>query len=297
MQSEKDLRIWENHMAGWGRVTGEDAADYLQSQFSNNLHRSEKNPVTYGLFLGLKGKVRADAFVCQRGSECFDVISYHITSENLERLLVENVIADEVYFEKQDLGKWVVIAGVNELNNGHKFSSKGCFSDTSGCLSFHGRWISEEHYDVLVPSSFIFELEGTLQNFEKLDFLRIHSGNPSIPTDIGPGDLPQEGGLEHDAVSFNKGCYLGQEVMARLKAMGRVQRRLFRVEGRGEVPVYGDAILCGDDDAGEVRSSCRVSHLNKWIAIVMLRRRFAEKAASESWFLKDGSGLKITDII
>ena len=81
MQSEKDLRIWENHMAGWVRVTGEDAADYLQSQFSNNLHRSEKNPVTYGLFLGLKGKVRADAFVCQRGSECFDVISYHITSE------------------------------------------------------------------------------------------------------------------------------------------------------------------------------------------------------------------------
>lgn len=297
MQSKKDLRIWESHMAGWVRVTGEDAADYLQSQFSNDLHRPEKNPVTYGLFLGLKGKVRADAFVCQRGPECFEVISYHSTSENLEILLEENVIADEVYFEKQDFAKWVVIAGGNGWENGPEFPLKGCFSDTGGFLSFHGRWMSEEHFDVLVPSCFVSEWENVFYSFEKLKHLRVQSGRPSVPTDVGLGDLPQEGGLEHDAVSFNKGCYLGQEVMARLKAMGRVQRRLFRAEGSGSAPAYGDTILCGEDVAGEVRSSSGFPNLNGWIAIVMLRRRFAEMAESGPWYLKDGSGLTITDII
>ena len=284
-------------MAGWVRVTGEDAADYLQSQFSNDLHRPEKNPVTYGLFLGLKGKVRADAFVCQRGPECFEVISYHSTSENLEILLEENVIADEVYFEKQDFAKWVVIAGGNGWENGPEFPLEGCFSDTRGFFSFHGRWMSEEHFDVLVPSCFVSEWENVFYSFEKLKHLRVQSGRPSVPTDVGLGDLPQEGGLEHDAVSFNKGCYLGQEVMARLKAMGRVQRRLFRAEGSGAAPAYGDTILCGEDVAGEVRSSSGFPNLNGWIAIVMLRRRFAEMAESGPWYLKDGSGLTITDII
>ena len=63
--------------------------------------------------------------------------------------------------------------------------------------------------------------------------------------------------------------------MARLKAMGRVQRRLFRAEGSGSAPAYGDTILCGEDVAGEVRSSSGFPNLNGWIAIVMLRRRFA----------------------
>ena len=45
---------------------------------------------------------------------------------------------------------------------------------------------------------------------------RIDRGRPSVPEEIGAADMPGEGGLEHDAISFTKGCYLGQEVVARM---------------------------------------------------------------------------------
>ena len=63
-----------------------------------------------------------------------------------------------------------------------------------------------------------------------LELMRIRAGLVAIPREIGPNELPQEGGLEENFVDFDKGCYLGQEVMARLHAMGKARRRA--------VPVY-----------------------------------------------------------
>ena len=83
---------------------------------------------------------------------------------------------------------------------------------------------------------------------------RVAASRPAVPRDIGPDELPQEGGLEVDAVAFNKGCYLGQEVMARLHAMGRVRRRLLRVRGVGALPAAGQALFDGERRVGEVRS-------------------------------------------
>ncbi len=75
---------------------------------------------------------------------------------------------------------------------------------------------------------------------------------PRVPQDVGPGDLPQEGGLERDAVCFTKGCFLGQEVMARLRSMGRLRRRLMRVRGEGALSgglpaaLYREGVRCGE---------------------------------------------------
>jgi folate-binding protein YgfZ len=75
-----------------------------------------------------------------------------------------------------------------------------------------------------------------------------------VPADIGPGELPNEGGLESVAISYNKGCYLGQEVMARLKSMGQVRRRLLRVKGDGPAPTSPAPIFQGDRRIGELRT-------------------------------------------
>lgn len=76
-----------------------------------------------------------------------------------------------------------------------------------------------------------------------------------MPDDIGPADLPNEGGLESQAISYSKGCYLGQEVMARIKTMGRVRRNLIRVSGRGSPPAVPAALWRGDRREGELRSA------------------------------------------
>ncbi|HEX7632355.1 MAG TPA: folate-binding protein, partial [Lacunisphaera sp.] len=71
---------------------------------------------------------------------------------------------------------------------------------------------------------------------------------------IGSGDLPNEAGLESVAISYTKGCYLGQEVMARLKNLGQVRRRLHVVHGRGTPPRPRTALYQGDKKVGEIRS-------------------------------------------
>ena len=84
---------------------------------------------------------------------------------------------------------------------------------------------------------------------------RITRGGISVPRELGPGDLPQEAGFDEFAVSFTKGCYIGQEVMARLKSMGRVRRGLIRVSGEGAAPDVPAELFAGERRVGELRSS------------------------------------------
>lgn len=102
----------------------------------------------------------------------------------------------------------------------------------------------------------------------ELEFARISAGIPVVPVDLGSGDLPNEGGLEDSALSYTKGCYLGQEVMARLKNLGQVRRRIQVVRGRGPVPIARMALYQGEKKVGEVRSVA--SRGEAFVAMVML---------------------------
>ena len=109
---------------------------------------------------------------------------------------------------------------------------------------------------------------GTALGAEDMERRRIAAGIPAVPKDIGPGDLPNEGGLEAEAISYTKGCYLGQEVMARLKSMGQVRRRLLKVRGTGEIPPRPASLFQGDRRVGELRSAVRDGA--EWIGLAMV---------------------------
>lgn len=108
----------------------------------------------------------------------------------------------------------------------------------------------------------------------EIETMRICDAIPAVPIDIGPSDLPNEGGLEAEAISFTKGCYLGQEVMARLKSMGKVRRRLLRVRGGLDAnaawPTAPTAVLAGAKQIGELRSVARDENGRGWIGFAML---------------------------
>jgi hypothetical protein len=100
---------------------------------------------------------------------------------------------------------------------------------------------------------------------------------PAIPAEFGPGDLPQEAGLETVAISFTKGCYLGQEVMARLQAMGQVRRRLVRVAGLGLAPAAGVELLQAGRRVGELRAA---EHYGTgWLGLAMVNLLGLDRAA------------------
>ena len=102
--------------------------------------------------------------------------------------------------------------------------------------------------DVLVHGAMAVESD-------EVELARIRAGVPAIPVDLGPTDLPNEGGLEETAISYTKGCYLGQEVMARLKNLGQVRRRLHLVGGEGAPPPLATPLFQGLRKAGEIRSA------------------------------------------
>jgi folate-binding protein YgfZ len=126
---------------------------------------------------------------------------------------------------------------------------------------FHGRRSREVSIEWVFPTSRREAIQARLAGFRAISAdevarRRIEAGIPAVPADLGPGDLPNEGGLEADAISYTKGCYLGQEVMARLKTMGQVRRRLVRVAFAGEkTPALPTPVFLGARRVGELRSA------------------------------------------
>ena len=270
--------MWAGGVTGWVKVSGEDAFQYLQSQCSQDVQGALRGGAVYGLFLSLKGKVRADGFVIGLGENAFAVVSYHCDAGDLASLLEENVIADDVEFETVETGGNLVL--IDKVGQ----------EDFPGALVFPGRRMTVEHFDVLLPSG--AELPSGLLSQGELEKRRIRDGIISVPQDIGPDELPQEGGLEDVAVSFNKGCFLGQEVMARLKAMGKVQRRIYKVSGEGRVPDAGTMVQSAGKDSGVLKSVCPGDR-NSWQGLALLRRRHVEENADGDWCLVAGGNVEI----
>lgn len=117
--------------------------------------------------------------------------------------------------------------------------------------------------------------------WEALNTARIESGIPWFGIDMAGDNLLPETGLETAVVSGTKGCYLGQEVIARLGTYGSLNKKLMglRIEG-DTVPEAADAIISGDAEAGKVTSACWSLGLKQPIALGYLKRGYYETGKS-----------------
>jgi folate-binding protein YgfZ len=105
------------------------------------------------------------------------------------------------------------------------------------------------------------------------DVLRVEAGWPLFGTDITDDNLPQEIGRDAQAISFTKGCYLGQETIARIDAVGHVNRHLVGVRFAGsEIPAPGTQLFAADKEVGRVTSTVWSPKLAAPLAIAILKR-------------------------
>ncbi|MEE3369058.1 MAG: glycine cleavage T C-terminal barrel domain-containing protein [Planctomycetota bacterium] len=113
------------------------------------------------------------------------------------------------------------------------------------------------------------------------EVLRIESGWPQYGTDISEDNLPQEVGRDTTAINFNKGCYLGQETVARIDAVGHVNRRLVQIDCKSPSPVSAQAILTHDERAVGVVTSAGYSPKQQGaIALGYLQQTLAKPGQS-----------------
>lgn len=258
-------------------VTGEDALPFLQGQFTQELKSGAAMPVAYGLWLNQKGRVMGDSHILRVSPHELWLFSLGSPAAVLRERLEAYIIADDVNIDDQSAGwRGLLLAGeaarewlVREFGAAPE---PGSFVRAGDGFAFHGRRGIEDSIELLLPRS----VPGLPPSFstmepEQAERARILAGVPAVPRDVGPGDLPNEAGLEDEAISYTKGCYLGQEVMARLKAMGRVRRRLERVvAARGSVPPVPSALFQGDKVVGELRSVVPSGKGEGWAGLAML---------------------------
>ncbi|MEY4939613.1 MAG: hypothetical protein RIQ93_1348 [Verrucomicrobiota bacterium] len=195
----------------------------------------------------------ADSFIIPGDApDVFWIGSYFSPAAVIRERLESFLIADDVVVE-DCTHQWTAVSVLGAPLPPGKRPASG--------VSFPGRRSGEASVEYVFPLPEEAAVRALWAGVGEEDAIamtrrRITAGIPAVPIDIGASDLPNEAGLETDAISFTKGCYLGQEVMARLKSMGRVRRRLLRVRSsRESPPAPGTPLFSAGRPAGEMRSA------------------------------------------
>jgi folate-binding protein YgfZ len=236
---------------------GPDAVSFLQGLLSADL-TVEPGSVTRSFLLQPQGKVVALFWVLV-GSEEVGLLTDDVVAEEAIAALRRYRIRVKADFEADDRPVRVLLGE----------PGPSAWSDVDGVLradvSAHG-----EARSLLVGS----DLPVTVSS-QEWDARRIAVGEPVSGVDIGDQTIPQETGLVPETVSFTKGCYLGQELVARIDTRGRVNQRLMVVEAEGPV-APGDVVVGADREA--VLTSVAPAG-DGWVALASVRREVEDGAA------------------
>lgn len=275
--------IWRGRAGAWLRVTGMDALSFLQGQFTQELRKGRGATASYGLWLNQKGKVVADSWVLRVSEEEGWVWSAFAGAAVIRERLEAYVIADDVVIDDAtgEVESWVAVGEAGRaalVAAGVEPPAAGAWWQGEAGWVWAGRRGVDVAWEWVRPAGAGvaggMAGESVELDDETLERWRIAAGVPRVPEDVGGEDLPGEAGLETVAISYTKGCYLGQEVMARLKAMGRVRRRLVRVSGTGVVPMGVERELwAGEVAAGNVRTAVARAEGESggWVGLAMVK--------------------------
>jgi folate-binding protein YgfZ len=110
---------------------------------------------------------------------------------------------------------------------------------------------------------------------EAIETLRLEAGNPWFGEDFDDRVIPHEAGLENSHISYDKGCYTGQEIVERVRSRGHANRRLTSLQFDGaEAPPSGTKLMSDGKEVGNVTSSRFSPLLNRAIGLGYVRREF-----------------------
>ncbi len=295
--------VWET---SWLEISGEDRARFLHGLVTCDIKALEAGGGTYGFFVDAKGKILADLVASALEGRLLLELPAGKAPE-IEAHLARFVVADRVEMGEVT-GPRCLVAGPSA---GEILSS---LFPGAGLPERWGHRVVEFDGAAFLlrgelragVTAWIVRAEATeaLEKFvaaarragaaaatnEDLETVRIERGMPRAEVDFGSDHFPQETGLEDMAVSYTKGCYLGQEVIARIHYRGKVNHVLRGLTAVDGVSLASGRRLLGEqgEEAGRVTSAAFSPGIGyggyggnggrggRWIGLSILHRRFAE---------------------
>jgi folate-binding protein YgfZ len=210
---------------------GPDAASYLQAMVSNDVEALGIGNACEALLLTAKARLIAPLVAYRRGVDDYLLLTEEGLGERVRTTLLRSRFAAKCEIELESHSSVVVLGG-----------TEGIPTADYGIPAFEV--LDEAH-------------EPTVED-DELELLRIRAGTPRFGRELDDRVLPAEAGLEARAVDFEKGCYPGQEPIARQHYRGRVNRtlRVLEIEG-GDLPEYDAELTYDDKVIGRVTSAAR----------------------------------------
>lgn len=254
-------------------VNGADAVAYLDGILSQDLVAMEVGDVSRSLLLAPQGKLRALLWLLRSEDQVgivVDQAAVEVARQDLERFRIR--VDAEVGPPEPVLELWgpgsegALVTALGEAPAGwHHLGEAVVARAPLGPLPRF--FVSGVDRPTLVEAG--AKPAGSLA----ATAIRIEAGEPIMGVDVDEATIPQEAGLTADAVSFAKGCYLGQELVARIDSRGRVNRSLRGLAiDRNVLPPPGAAITYRGRDVGRVSSVGESLELRVPVALGMVRR-------------------------
>jgi len=253
------------------RVTGTDRFRFLNGQITNDLRKASETVALEACVLSAKGKLNAHIFIAPL-AESFLIDAESELREPLRTRLERYVIADDVQIE--DIS--------NEFSLFHVLAGESPRVEASRIVSVHR--FATPGWDIWSPSARYHALRDQLfLSFAFIDsaaaeVMRIEQALPRWGRELTEDIIPIEANLERRTIDYEKGCYIGQEVISRIKMSGQTNKRLCGLISLNDVSHQQGmklvAPLMPEKEAGWITSATRSERLGKQIALSYVKRGF-----------------------
>jgi folate-binding protein YgfZ len=255
-------------------VTGVDARQFLQGQLTADLDALNPQTLMLAACNSPQGRVQAVLWLIERADGIALITDRSVIEQTVTRLK-RYVLRARVKVDMDALSVGLAVSEQSSSTDGHRRENELSFVRLPG--------ISRSL--VVAPPSFFSEDSAQTPSFD-LEYLR--AGLPRIHPQTHERFVAQMLNIDVlGGISFTKGCYTGQEIIARTHYKGAIKRRMFRFRVDGPSPPPGTRILDGDQHAGDVADAIEVGAAAELLAVVTLQSKDAalrlENGASLQW--------------
>lgn len=302
--SHENTYVCDLSLLGIIRASGEDAQSFLHSQFTNDLNKVSANVSQLSSYCNPKGRMLSIFRIYKRDDDYFLILPRDVLELTIKKLTMFKLRSK---IDLSDYSDQIVIFGVAGPDTESTLTSLNITipKQVNYCVQENETniiRIPSENTRVLFITYAELAISLWKQLSEKLsvatshlwDLHDIYSGIPQITANTSEAFIPQMTNFELiDGVNFSKGCYPGQEVVARTHYLGKPNRRMYRVSvADNKVPESGTNIFSPEDESqpvGKIVIAQKISE-DKIFALIVLR---IEKEHDENLHLGSITGPKV----